>query len=353
MPQSPSLVLGAWRRVAAVHVAAVAAVAAAFARRRAVTLSTLAVTTALAACDHRFAADDAATLGPNAQSVVPLVVAAGADLMESSAAAVSAVHEGIVYTLNDSGHDAVVFAFDTTGGDRGRWRLASGTNRDWEAAAVGPCGGVQSPTSCVVVGDVGDNGLNRREVVLYRFPEPALLPALGQGRVVAESLRVRFDDHAHNVEAMYVAGDGAILLLTKEAMRSADGATRPTLAYRIDASAWGRATHATAALIDSFPIIPGSGTRRAVTDAALASDGTLLAIRTYAQVYFFAVDSVTGRPRAGALPVTCNVTPLREPQGEGVGVLGVGAAGTSARLILTSEGGSSVAHLASCPLGER
>ena len=56
-----------------------------------------------------------------------------------------------------------------------------------------------------------------------------------------------------------------------------------------------------------------------MTDAALSSDGKLLAIRTYAEVLVFAVDPASGLPRHDIAPGSCRISWLREKLGEGIG----------------------------------
>ena len=92
--------------------------------------------------------DAQAMPGPEAAAVAHVSVASdyrivrlamAADVDENSASAASVARPGILYTINDSGHDPALFAFDTTGADRGRWRIEGAINRDWEAVAVGRC----------------------------------------------------------------------------------------------------------------------------------------------------------------------------------------------------------------------
>jgi len=288
---------------------------------------------------------------PHADSLRVVRLAMGPMLAENSAAAASVRHPGVLYSLNDSGNDSWLYAFDSTGADRGRLRLLGALNRDWEAAAVGPCanGGGRS---CVYVGDVGDNGLERPWVRIYRGVEPESLAEGASVDVSADSITFRYPDRPHNVESMVVAPDGGLLLITKERMLGAANVPRPTLVYRVDPSAWGReAGHVEqAALFDSLPIVPLSSPRRAVTDAALSPDGRYLIVRTYAEVFLFATDSLTGRVRPGAPHTECRVTDIGEAQGEGVGFLGVA---NGARLALTSEGSNEPLRLVTCPLPPR
>lgn len=267
-------------------------------------------------------------------------------LDEASAAAASARHDGIVYTINDSGNEEVLYAFDSTGNAMGRWVVRRIRNRDWEALAVAPCAAGPS-ASCVFIGDVGDNALSRPSVVIYQVPEPDSLAFGTVGELHADSLMVRFADAPHNIESMVRAPDGSFLLLTKEVMRRPDGSRRPTLVYRVPPTAWGAQAEATAVLVDSVPIVPGAATRQQVTDASLSRDGRLLAVRTYNAVWLFAADSLTGLPVSGIAPVTCNIAALREPQGEGVGIVAVGA--QRVRLVLTTEGDKEPFRYVSCP----
>ena len=65
--------------------------------------------------------------------------------------------------------------------------------------------------------------------------------------------------------------------------------------FRLPADAWGRGVPVIAQLVDSLPIVPGTAPLRFITDASLSPDARFLAVRTYAQVFTFATDSVTGR----------------------------------------------------------
>ncbi|MEP7380912.1 MAG: hypothetical protein ABI910_04455 [Gemmatimonadota bacterium] len=275
---------------------------------------------------------------------------------ENSAAAASVSQPGIIFTVNDSGNDPMLFAFDTTGADRGRWRLEGARNRDWETVAVGRCE-ARGEQWCVFIGDVGDNSLSRPSVTIYRVAEPAPLARGGEGVLTPDVLRARYPDSPHNVETMVVAPDGALLLLTKDVMRSASGGLRPTMMYRLATGAW-RAGAAAAAgapaaaeLVDSLPIVPRSRPGGQVTDAALSPDGHVLAVRTNAQLYAFVVDSATARPLHDRAPAVCDLSALHQRQGEGVGF--VRWDGTIGRFALTSEGKREPLWLVNCPLPVR
>ncbi|MGH7562148.1 MAG: hypothetical protein ACRENB_14145, partial [Gemmatimonadales bacterium] len=245
------------------------------------------------------------------------------DLVEASAAVLSATQPGILWVINDSGHEPVLFAVDTGGSDRGVWRVAGASNVDWETATMGPCGAPGNPARaaagrprCIFIGDVGDNGARRDAVTIYRVPEPAAKEASFAGVVESEALPFRYSDGPHDVEAMYASRSGTIFLITKRPLADSGGRRRPALVFELPAAAWGRGHRpAVAALHDSLPIVPGNGSGRVITEAALSPDGRRLAVRTYTQLYVFDTDPGTGRIRPGRAPTVCSLAGLRERQG--------------------------------------
>ena len=264
-------------------------------------------------------------------------------LVENSAAALSRTQPGVFFTVNDSGNDALLFALDTTGADRGVWRVNGATNVDWEATSVGPC--VAVPNDCVYIGDTGDNRERRPSRVIYRVREPAARQAGFTGDVAAQALPYQYPDGPHDVEAMYVAPNGDTFLITKRPRVDAAGRHRPALVFRLAADVWTRSTPAMAELVDSLPIIPGSAPLRVITDASLSPDAQTLAVRTYAQVYTFATDSLTGRVRGAISPGICNIIAFDLWPGEGVTWYG-----RSQKLLLTSEGRDSPMQVVDCPM---
>lgn len=275
------------------------------------------------------------------------------DLVENSAAAMSRVHPGVLYTINDSGNDAVLFALDTTGKTRGRWAVGNATNRDWETASIGPCvrGAASTPsstTSCLYIGDVGDNGAVRPVVTLYQLDEPNIGPGMSEGTVQAEKMTFRYPDTPHDVESMYVGPDGTVYLITKRPLKNAAGVLRPSLVFTLPASVWGTRDTVVATLIDSLPIVPGSAPRRTPSDAALSPDARTLAVRTYGQIFMFATDSMTGRVINSVSPTVCNIENVEKKGGEGITFIGNGP-----ELLLTREGQNAPFLVLTCPAPQR
>jgi hypothetical protein len=295
----------------------------------------------LAACSRH---DPTDLTGTGLESVVKIPTNLHRALVENSIAVTSVSQPGIIFGANDSGHEPVVFAFDSTGKARGEWKVLQATDRDWEAAALGPCRPGDGATSCIYIGDVGDNDARRSHVTIYRIPEPRVDSIRDSPSwIPAKRLDFRYSDQPHDVEAMYVARDGALFLITKRRLLDGNRMPRPALLYRVQASAWDSSGIVTASLVDSLPIVPGSAEDRQVSDAALSPDGKRLAVRTYAEVYVFAMDSVSGRPLPNATPASCIIHGLNEKQGEGVGWWW-----DSRRLVLTSEGRNAPLFVISC-----
>jgi hypothetical protein len=249
-----------------------------------------------------------------------------------------------VYLVNDSGHEAELFAIDTAGNDRGTWRVANATNTDWEAATRSPCPAPEG-RDCLLIADTGDNDERRRTVTLYRVPEPDTASAGFTGTLTAERLDLGLEGGPRDVEAMYAGPQGDVFLVTKRRQRRADGALRQALVLLVKAGAWSGA-HAVARIVDSLPIVPGSAPGRSITDAAIAPDWRHVAVRTYAEVYVFAADTATGAIRTSVAPARCSVDGIERGYGEGVAWL------DNRRLLLTQEGRDAPMHVLGCRMPE-
>jgi len=259
------------------------------------------------------------------------------ELDESSGMVGSVAEPGVFWSQNDSGNDEYLFAYDSTGRALGRVLVRGAKNRDWEALATVPCPEGQ----CIVIGDVGDNMARRNALQLYRIAEPM------HGAVsvpVLHTLRLRYADGAHDVEAMFGGPDGTLWLVTKRPERRRDGASRPVRVYAVPRAAWDSAEY-TATVLDSLPVVPEKGKAHDwVTDAGLSPlmpDGRRRAVLlTYGAVYVFDADPATGRP--GALVARCAL-PIRESTAESVTWLDDG------RIQVGTEGTMGAIYRGRCP----
>jgi hypothetical protein len=101
----------------------------------------------------------------------------------------------IMYTVEDSGNDPIVFKTVPQGGLICRLTLPV-ENNDWEDVASGPCPENKAQT-CIFVGDIGDG--NPKPVVHY-FPETEE----ACGKAVLKSLRVKYADGDFDAESLAV-----------------------------------------------------------------------------------------------------------------------------------------------------
>lgn len=262
-------------------------------------------------------------------------------VVESSGVAVSHAYPGVLWTHNDSGDRPYLYATDVRGSDRGALLVPGAQAIDWEDMAIGPCpvAFVVQPrprvtaTTCVFLGDTGDNLEIRPYVTVYAIPEPQ--PPEGPGDTLGmtrapAALRVRYPDGAHDVEAIYMSPrDTALYLVSKGSRRGS--AIR---LYRVERSAWRlpdtSRTVALATLVQTLDIRPNSEAGRVVTGAAVRQDGRVVALRTYGELYLF-YPGIGGR-LSPARERPCNLTGV-DSGGEAIDFL------TDSTFVLTSEAG--------------
>jgi hypothetical protein len=214
---------------------------------------------------------------------------------------------------NDSGA-AELIAVDAKGSVAGRLTLKGARVEDWEALASGPCGSGR----CLYVGDIGDNDASRKQITIYRVPEPAQ-PG---GSAQAEAIHATYPDGAHDAETLLVAPDGTLFIVTK-------GDTGPIALYKfprdLEPGARVKLERVGKALADK----PRGDNR--VTDGAFSADGKWAVLRTNTSLTFYrGADFVKGDFKEAH---RVDLSSLKEPQGEAV-VFGAGST-----LYLGGEGG--------------
>lgn len=261
------------------------------------------------------------------------------DLGEASGFARSTVVPNAFWSQGDSGNEAVLFGFDSTGASLGSTRVRDADNRDWEAIAIGPC----TTGSCLFIGDVGDNLARRQTVRIWRITEPRPGDTISSP---AALLTVQYPDGPRDVESMWVAPDSAVYLLTKRPEKANDG-WRAAQIYRLPASAWDAGGTVTATLFDSLPIVPRKNDPKGwLTDASLSSadssGGYALVVRSYRDVSVWEMDPTTWHPRARRAVCSLVEVPERS-SGEGVTWLADG------RIALNHEGVRASLHAGRCP----
>lgn len=149
------------------------------------------------------------------------------EIEESSGIVASRKNADLFWTHNDSGDGPYLYAFDRSGRRRGVWRVAGARSRDWEDIAAGP--GSEVGQTYLYIGDIGDNGLEREQVTLYRVAEPTVsaddaVSSKNNPRLTekAEAINLKYPDGSHNAEALLVHPiSGDIYIVTKEPQTAA------------------------------------------------------------------------------------------------------------------------------------
>ena len=152
-------------------------------------------------------------------------------LSESSGLAYSRRTDGILWTFNDSGGAAKVFAISEQGDRLADVTLEGIENIDWEDIAINVEGGV----SMLYIADMGNNNHDKTVLYIYKFPEPAVTvqciessdPEQGaslcdrvdievsEGDI--ETIKFTWPGYSHDCEALAVdPATGDMLLFTKD-----------------------------------------------------------------------------------------------------------------------------------------
>lgn len=233
-------------------------------------------------------------------------------LRESSGVAWSRSQPGVLFTHNDGGHEASIYALDIQGALLGKIPLEGARNRDWEDIATGECGS----GSCIYLADIGDNDEVRNRVFLYRLRDPGVYDGSPQ---LAEAFPMVLPDGPRDMEAVFVLPGEEVFFVSK-------GRSHAVTLYRYPPPLRAGETvtlEAVQTLSDGRLPIP-----RQITGSDASADGSLVAIRSYESLTFYQV--VDGR----LTPVYGGHVALRtlgETQGEAVGL------GPGGEVALTSE----------------
>ena len=171
----------------------------------------------------------------------------------SSGLALSTRHPHTVWTVNDSGDTARVFAIDTETGRTVGVHTFDAEVRDVEALAI-------TAQGRMLVADIGDNDPSRAMVRVFWFDEPGL----GKTSGVWASWELSYPDGPHNAESIAVdPTSGRVFVVTKG---------QPGGIYALPAAPSRQGVNRLAK-VGTAPDI--------ATDAVFLSDGSGLAIRTY------------------------------------------------------------------------
>lgn len=270
----------------------------------------------------------AAAQGRAAQAARTLAHLEDAKVTESSGVVASRVNPGVFWTHNDSGDGPVLYAFDLHGRSHGRWRVPRARAVDWEDIAIGP--GPRRGRWYLYVGDIGDNALRRREVVVYRIEEPRTAACKsGCATGPATAIRLRYPDGPHNAEALMVhPGTGDLYIVTK-----AGGSDQDTGVYKARAPlAAGRPITLTRIATLSVPGPMFQMFVGGITGGDISPDGRRVLLCDYFRAYEAAL------PVRAKFDAIWRQTFTEIPIGLGLQVEGICYRADGEAIIATSEG---------------
>ncbi|XP_061178026.1 uncharacterized protein LOC133186749 [Saccostrea echinata] len=131
---------------------------------------------------------------------------------EASGLVASRLHAGVLYTHNDSGDRARIFAVDSEdGGTLAVYDIASATHHDWEDMAVGVC--PSGSGSCIYIGDVGGNYGDAGSVKnIYVVEEPKVISGNDTLPLLA---KLHYNWDVYDTETLMIDPTGDVILISK------------------------------------------------------------------------------------------------------------------------------------------
>lgn len=230
-------------------------------------------------------------------------------LNETSGLAASQSQPDVVWSHNDSGDLARLYALTLDGATLGTWTLPVGIPYDCEALAIGPA--PDADGDHLFLADVGNNALSREQLLVYRIREPSVndsdANALLQEVV---TFKVLFPPGvAEDLEAFAVDPiSGDFLFFGKRYDQRSRFLTAP-------APQPGETVHLKDA--GTLPVTLATG-------ADISRDGEMLLLRTYEEVFLFVRQNDESWPTALQRPA-CPLPLAWENQGEAITFLADGS----------------------------
>lgn len=266
-------------------------------------------------------------------------------LNESSGLAASQQNPGILWSHNDSGRDAELYAFTADGREVATLVLPGVEIRDWEDMAIGPATDGE-PFAALYVGDIGDNKGGREHTSVYRLSEPDLGDVVAGQPVTLTAQSVErfdlvYDDGPRDAETLMVdPRDGTVYVVAKTTDETAG-------LYLADLSGGASSDETPITLVHQSDVaIPGLiGITRLVTGGAISPSADRVVLRTYVGAWWWSVAS--GQSIADALtPIPKRISLPLMRQGEAVAFSADGRT-----LYVTSEGSPALLGAVPAPGG--
>ena len=219
------------------------------------------------------------------QTISPRLVCALPDILRESSGLI-AQSPNVFWTLNDSGGEASLYQFDSTGRIRRVVALLNATNKDWEELTT-------DSTGNFYVGDFGNNDETRRNLTIYKILKTDILAATDSlSAVNTAKIPFRYADQTafppsedklyYDAEA-FLAWSDSLLIFTK------DFDTKPyvgtTHIYGVK-NQTGLAEQAVPRL-DTFATDNSWKYNGAITAAAISPDRSKVVLMSYQKLWIF------------------------------------------------------------------
>jgi hypothetical protein len=226
---------------------------------------------------------------------------------EASGIVASRKNADVLWTHNDSGDTARVFAMTPAGTNLGTYTISGAGSTDWEDIAIGP--GPVAGTQYLYFGDIGDNGASRSSVSVYRVPEPTVSSAqspVSTSISGAAKLTFQYPDGPRDAESLFVDPlTNDIYIISK-----------PNSPKRLYRAAYPQSTSGTTTL----QLMTTFNYSSAMTAADISPSGNEIIVRSYATTS----GRMYVRPPGGSIADAFNLPPisiplLSETQGEAIG----------------------------------
>ncbi len=265
---------------------------------------------------HLVDGEIASSVGAVSCTVVQAAVPLADQVRESSGLARGVGDPSRIWTHNDRGNAADLFAVSPDGRLLQTVRVTNVAAVDWEDIEAGSC----ETGTCLFVADIGDNEAARRSVAIYEIPEPA-----GDVSEVAALavIEATYPDAPRDAESLFRLPSGEMYIVSK-------GREGPITIFRVVRSD----PAGTSAILEPLRhILPQPATNSDLVTAATASpDGRWVGVRSYRTLFLYPADALV--ENLAVQPRTVDLTPLREAQGEGLAIDNDGT------VWLSSEAGS-------------
>ncbi|HEX8250978.1 MAG TPA: hypothetical protein VF599_22580 [Pyrinomonadaceae bacterium] len=200
------------------------------------------------------------------------------EIPESSGLVNSPCQPDVLWTHNDSGDNAFVFALDRTGKKLATFKVGGAKNTDWEDLAIR-----KEPAGCFLyIGEIGNNARSRSEFTVYKVKEPTVSGETNSSKKnplsteAAEAIKFEYPDTRHDAETLLVhPATGDIYVLSKRL----SGASA---VYKLKAGFDSNKTNRLEKITDfTVPAIPNG----LLTGGSISPDGKRVVVCDYFAAY--------------------------------------------------------------------